>query len=132
MSVKKYIKLALFTSSVNLLSIFNVIFALSTFVYLLLALFIVNNHKSNKRIFDKRIFAFIQLFMLIIFTFICTTYAITFIPVTQYVVQTYFLKWYYIHLLFSIVGLFSFYYLFYKLCRLTVQIIRAKEDADEN
>lgn len=127
MSFKSGVKFAILAIVVNLMSVFMAIFGIWSAIYLVFLVFIINNRDSNKMLRDKKVFAFIQAFMLVVFTFIFTMFGVAIFPIMYHVVQTYLADFYYPLLILGIIGLIMFIYLFIKLLKEPIKVLKLKE-----
>lgn len=127
MSLKSYLKIAIFASIINLVSIFSAVFAVWSAILLIFSIFIVSNRDSEKLLKDKKVMSFIQGFLLCMFTFIFTVFGVTLFPIMHHVVKNYLSSIYYLFLLLGIIGVISYYYLFVKLLIETIKVMKQKE-----
>lgn len=127
MSLKKYRHIALFAIIINLISIFTSVFAIWSLILLIFSIFIISNRDSEKLLKDKKIYGFIQAFMLCVFTFMFSVMGFQFLPVALYFVYTYLPTFKYPFIVLGVIGLIIYYYLFIKLLIEAVNVVRRKE-----
>lgn len=127
MSLKKYRHIALFAMIINLISIFTSVFAIWSLVLLILSIFIINNRDSEMLLKDKKIYGFIQAFMLCVFTFMFSVMGFQFLPIALYFVHTYLAAFKYPFIVLGVIGLIIYYYLSIKLLIEAVNVVRKKE-----
>ena len=123
MSLKRFIILAVLSIIVNLASLINAGFGLWSLVLLIFAIFQFKFRDANRSANDKKIYGFIQIFMLVILAFLSTgallgSYAIGMLiydRLSQIFV---------ICLIVAIIGIILYYYLLYRLIKEAIAIFK--------
>lgn len=124
MSLKRFIILAVISIIINLASLINAGFGLWSLVLLIFAIFQFKFRDADRPANDKKVYGFIQIFMLAILTFLSTGIALAVTYSLGLLIYDRLSQIFVICLIAAIIGIVLYYYLLVRLIREAIAIFK--------
>ncbi|WP_017471970.1 hypothetical protein [Amphibacillus jilinensis] len=129
MGFKKYVKIAILSVVINLMSIFSVVLSVWSIIMLLIALFVKKNKKSSRTQRDKQLIGIVQISLIGVAIFISTGHTFISVVMFNYIVQTYLSSFQIIFILLAVLGVVVYYYFTINLFKEVLKFVKQKDSS---